>query len=108
MSKKTAKQTFKSKIRRIPEFKGVVFWDITPMLKDKLCFRQCIKQLADHYKDKNRRCRFKSSQRIHYRGSVSLRARRRVCSYTEKRKVTIQMRRLNLQERVRMRYNRDT
>ena len=26
----------KDKIRRIPEFKGVVFWDITPLLKDKV------------------------------------------------------------------------
>jgi len=43
----------KSKIRRIPEFKGVVFWDITPLLKDKHAFRQCIKQLADHYRNEN-------------------------------------------------------
>ena len=42
----------KAKIRRIPEFKGVVFWDITPLLKDKTCFRECIRQLADHYRDK--------------------------------------------------------
>jgi adenine phosphoribosyltransferase len=42
----------KSKIRRIPEFKGVVFWDITPLLKDKNAFRQCIKELADQYKAK--------------------------------------------------------
>ena len=42
----------KNKIRRIPEFKGVVFWDITPLLKDKTCFRECIKQLADHYRGK--------------------------------------------------------
>jgi len=42
----------KSKIRRIPEFKGVVFWDITPLLKDKEAFRQCIKQMANHFKDK--------------------------------------------------------
>jgi adenine phosphoribosyltransferase len=42
----------KTKIRRIPEFKGVVFWDITPLLKDKQCFHECIKQLAAHYKDK--------------------------------------------------------
>jgi adenine phosphoribosyltransferase len=40
----------KSKIRRIPEFKGVVFWDITPLLKDKVCFRAAIKRLADHYR----------------------------------------------------------
>lgn len=40
----------KSRIRRIPEFKGVVFWDITPLLKDKEAFRECIRQLADHYR----------------------------------------------------------
>jgi len=40
----------KSKIRRIPEFKGVVFWDITTLLKDKDAFRECIKKLADHFR----------------------------------------------------------
>jgi len=43
----------KSKIRRIPEFKGVVFWDITTLLKDKYAFRECIKQMADHYRDRD-------------------------------------------------------
>jgi len=43
----------KAKIRRIPEFKGVVFWDITPLLKDKKAFKEAINKLADHYKDKN-------------------------------------------------------
>jgi adenine phosphoribosyltransferase len=42
----------KSKIRRIPEFKGVVFWDITPLLKDAVCFQETIRLLADHYKDR--------------------------------------------------------
>jgi adenine phosphoribosyltransferase len=42
----------KSKIRRIPEFKGVVFWDITPLLKDKYAFRECIKRIADHFRNK--------------------------------------------------------
>ncbi len=42
----------KKKLRRIPEFKGVVFWDITPILKDKQIFRGIIKRLADHYKGK--------------------------------------------------------
>lgn len=42
----------KSKVRRIPEFKGVVFWDITPLLKDRHAFRECIKQLANHFRDK--------------------------------------------------------
>jgi len=46
------KLDLKSKVRRIPEFKGVVFWDITPLLKDKRCFRECIRQLADHYRGK--------------------------------------------------------
>ena len=47
------KLDLKSKIRRIPEFKGVVFWDITTLLKDKDAFRECIKRLADHFKDKD-------------------------------------------------------
>ncbi len=42
----------KSKLRRIPEFKGVVFWDITPILKYKQLFKEVIKRLADHYRDK--------------------------------------------------------
>jgi adenine phosphoribosyltransferase len=42
----------KSKIRRIPNFKGVVFWDITPLLKDRDAFRECIKRMADHYRAK--------------------------------------------------------
>jgi adenine phosphoribosyltransferase len=46
------KLNLKSKVRRIPEFKGVVFWDITPLLKDKTCFRECIKLLAEHYRGK--------------------------------------------------------
>ena len=45
------KLDLKSKVRRIPEFKGVVFWDITPLLKDKDCFGECIRRLADHYRD---------------------------------------------------------
>jgi len=42
----------KSKIRRIPEFKGVVFWDITTLLRDKNAFGECIGKLAEHYRDK--------------------------------------------------------
>ena len=40
----------KSKLRRIPSFKGVVFWDITPILKDKQIFRECIRRLANHFR----------------------------------------------------------
>jgi adenine phosphoribosyltransferase len=39
-------------IRRIPEFKGVVFWDITPLLKDKDAFRECVERMADHFMNK--------------------------------------------------------
>ncbi len=46
------KLDLRSKVRRIPEFKGVVFWDITPLLKDKTCFKECIKLLAEHYRGK--------------------------------------------------------
>jgi len=46
------KLNLKSKVRRIPEFKGVVFWDITTLLKDKDCFRESIRLLAEHYRGK--------------------------------------------------------
>lgn len=42
----------KSKIRRIPNFKGVVFWDITPLLKDGAAFGECVKRMADHYRQR--------------------------------------------------------
>ena len=43
----------KEKIRRIPEFKGVVFWDITPLLKDKVTFKEAIDKMAAFYKGKD-------------------------------------------------------
>jgi adenine phosphoribosyltransferase len=43
----------KFKIRRIPEFKGVVFWDITPLLKDKNALRETVKKLADHFRGRD-------------------------------------------------------
>lgn len=49
---KIEKIDVKKKLRRIPEFKGVVFWDITPILKDKELFKESIKRLADHYRGK--------------------------------------------------------
>jgi adenine phosphoribosyltransferase len=52
MNKNEKNVDLKSKVRRIPEFKGVVFWDITPLLKDKRCFHESIKLLADHYRGK--------------------------------------------------------
>jgi len=52
MAKRKGTLELKTKIRRIPEFKGVVFWDITPLLKDKEFFRESIKQLADYFRGK--------------------------------------------------------
>jgi len=52
MRKANKKVNLESEIRRIPEFKGVVFWDITPILKDKISFKESVKQIADHYRDK--------------------------------------------------------
>ena len=49
---RAGKVDIKRKLRRVPEFKGVVFWDITPILKDKGLFRESIKQLADNYRGK--------------------------------------------------------
>jgi len=53
MSTETSELNIQKKLRRIPEFKGVVFWDITPILKDKRLFKEIIKQLADHYRGKD-------------------------------------------------------
>jgi adenine phosphoribosyltransferase len=47
------KLDLKSKIRRIPEFKGVVFWDITTLLRDKHAFKECVKKMADHYRGRD-------------------------------------------------------
>jgi adenine phosphoribosyltransferase len=50
MNKPDEKPDLKSKVRRIPQFKSVVFWDITPLLKDKDSLRESVKQLADHFR----------------------------------------------------------
>jgi adenine phosphoribosyltransferase len=52
MNKSDKSIDLKSNVRRIPEFKGVVFWDITPLLKNKECFHETIRQLAEHYRGK--------------------------------------------------------
>ena len=53
MNTETSELNIQKKLRRIPEFKGVVFWDITPILKDKILFKEIIKRLADHYRGKD-------------------------------------------------------
>jgi len=50
MNNPTEKLDLKSKVRRISEFKGVVFWDITPLLKDKYALHESVKQIADHFR----------------------------------------------------------
>ena len=41
----------KTKLRST-NFKGVCFWDIAPILKDPLCFRQVIQELAEYFRNK--------------------------------------------------------
>ena len=45
---------FKSLIRDVPDFpkKGIIFKDITPLLKDPKAFMGVIQQLADRYRDR--------------------------------------------------------
>jgi len=43
----------KQYIRRIPEFKGVVFWDITTLLRDGDVFRSCVKDISKHFRPKD-------------------------------------------------------
>jgi adenine phosphoribosyltransferase len=50
MNKPSKKLDLKSKVRRISQFKGVVFWDITPLLKDGDSLHESVKQLADHFR----------------------------------------------------------
>ncbi|KPL19989.1 MAG: adenine phosphoribosyltransferase [candidate division Zixibacteria bacterium SM23_81] len=46
---------FKKFIRNVPDFpkKGIVFRDITTLLKDKVAYRQVIETLYDHYKNRS-------------------------------------------------------
>lgn len=45
----------KEKIRDIPDFpqKGVLFKDITPLLKDPACYRRAVELIASRYRDQN-------------------------------------------------------
>ncbi len=44
---------YKSFIRDVPDFpkKGIIFKDITPLLKEPLAFKEAIQHLADRYKN---------------------------------------------------------
>ena len=50
MNKTSKKLDLKSKVRRMSQFKGVVFWDITTLLKDKDALHESVKRLADHFR----------------------------------------------------------
>ena len=47
-------QQFKDLIRNVPDFpkKGILFYDITTLLKDKQAFTGVMKALADRYRDR--------------------------------------------------------
>jgi adenine phosphoribosyltransferase len=55
MSKSLNSDQLKSLIREVPDFpkKGILFYDITTLLKDKLGFAALIDQLSEHYIGKN-------------------------------------------------------
>lgn len=50
-----SKDEIKKKIRTIPDWpaKGILFWDITTLIKDGKGFRDACDMLYDHYKDKD-------------------------------------------------------
>jgi adenine phosphoribosyltransferase len=46
-------ENIKKYIRRIPEFKGVVFWDITTLLRDGNIFRSCVNDISTYFRPKD-------------------------------------------------------
>jgi adenine phosphoribosyltransferase len=46
-------EKIKQYIRRIPEFKGVVFWDISTLLKDGDIFWSCVNDISNHFRPKD-------------------------------------------------------
>ena len=51
-SDKELEEKIKEKVRSIPDYpkKGVLFRDITPLLRDEPIFRACIDAIAEHFK----------------------------------------------------------
>jgi adenine phosphoribosyltransferase len=49
---KELEEKIKEKVRSIPDYpkKGVLFRDITPLLRDESLFRACIDAIAEHFK----------------------------------------------------------
>lgn len=50
----TSLDELREKIRDVPDFprKGIVFKDITPLLRDGNCFREAVSMLAEQYKSR--------------------------------------------------------
>jgi len=46
-------EKLKQYIRRIPEFKGVVFWDICTLLKEGDVFCSCVNDISEHFRPKD-------------------------------------------------------
>jgi len=95
------KINLKQNIRRIPEFKGVVFWDITTLLKDPACFKETIKQLADHYRGKKIDVIVSNEARGFIIGApLALELGVGFVPIRKKRQTTLQVSRLHIQNRV--------
>ncbi|RLE12154.1 adenine phosphoribosyltransferase [Candidatus Aerophobetes bacterium] len=58
MAQAEIKDRLAKKIRDIEDFpkKGIIFRDITPLLQDKVSFREAVRVIADHYRGKNISC----------------------------------------------------
>ncbi len=54
MDAQNIEQRIKEKIRSIPDYpkKGIIFRDITPLLRDKDTFNMCIDAIAEQYNEK--------------------------------------------------------
>ena len=48
-------EKIKSTVRTILDFpkKGILYYDITTLLKDKSVFKECVEKMADHFKNKD-------------------------------------------------------
>ena len=58
MAQAEIKDRLAKKIRDIEDFpkKGIIFRDITPLLQDKVSFREAVRVIADHYRGKSISC----------------------------------------------------
>ena len=85
-------------IRDIPDFPkpGILFRDITPMLASAKAFRECIRRLADRYRDRKVDTVIAAEARIHFRRTLGRRAGNRICPGSKARQVAVRDARLPL------------